>query len=228
MVYWVWDNCRRVADFSDIIIATDDERIAIAVQEFGAKAILTPSDCSSPTERTYIVSRSVNADFYVMVNGDEPLVRPETISAAIPEKLDPNEVAVTNLMYEVTNPIDVVDATNIKVVTDDEGFALYISRSPIPYPKGSSDFIYHKFVGITGFTKPALEFYHSCNKGILEKAEDVDELRFVEHGKKVKFINVTCDSLSVDTPKDVETVEKKMNKASPKCKDFEPDLATRG
>lgn len=118
-------------------------------------------------------------------------------------------------MTDCENVVDAVDVTNIKVATNSYGYCVYLSRFPIPYPKGTSDFEYQKFIGVTGFTPEALNFFHETPKGILERAEDVDELRFVENGIPTKFINVHSKTLSVDTIKDVHDVEKKLKQIEP-------------
>ena len=207
MIRWVYEHCTSVKGFDEVIIATDDQRIQNETESFGAKTVMTPVDCKSPTERLFIVSQDIDSDFYVMVNGDEPTLSSEIISCCIPVDFNSSEIYVRNLMTVCKNPSDVVDTTNIKVVTDVNGNCMYLSRSPIPFPKGSSVNKYRKFVGVTGFTKSALEFFHNTVPGDVEKAEDVDELRFVENGKHVEFIEVSVDSLSVDSPKDVAIVE---------------------
>ncbi len=206
MIQWVYEHCKQVGTFDDVIVATDDERIYRKVQEFEAHVLMTSKDCPSPTERLYTVSQIVDADFYVMVNGDEPTLSPNIIANCIPSGKIP-DVYVRNLMTVFDNVSDVVDSTNIKVVTDANGICLYLSRSPIPYPKGAPVEKYKKFVGVTGFTKSALKFYHDTSIGELEKTEDVDELRFVENGKPVEFVEVKVKSLSVDSPKDIAVVE---------------------
>lgn len=210
MIYWVWKHCSEVSGFSEVLVATDDCRIKDAAESFGAKVVMTPVECGSPTERLKIVSDTTPADFYVMVNGDEPLLTPEQISKCIPDHVDPDAIYVQNLMTECKNGVEVIDVTNIKVVTNAEGFGMYVSRSPVPYPKGHNDYKYQKFVGVTGFTKAALDYYCNTAPGILEKIEDVDELRFIENGKPVRFVMIECLNCSVDTKKDIEIVEKLM------------------
>ena len=203
MIYWVWKNCVDTNAFSEIVVATDDDRIKTTVESFGGRAIMTPSDCDSPSVRTWMISEIIEADYYIRVNGDEPLLKPETIVKCIPEDVDRDSITVTNLMTRCTNAADVIDVSNIKVVTDDKGYGLYISRSPVPFPKGNSNFDYMKFVGVTGLSKGALNFFHNTPRGRLEKIEDLDELRFIEHGEKVRYIEVESDSFSIDTHKDL-------------------------
>ena len=109
-------------------------------------------------------------------------------------------------MSLIQKPSEVVDETNIKVVTDSDGYALFFSRSPIPHPKSSIRFEYYKHLGVLAYSRQALEFFATTPKGEIEKIEDINELRFVEHGKKLKMIPVRAASLSVDTPKDLDYV----------------------
>lgn len=109
-------------------------------------------------------------------------------------------------MTELTNPLEAVDFSKIKIATDVYGYGLYLARSPIPYPKGTSDFTFKKFVGVQCFTKSALEFCYNSPRGPLEAAEDIDEFRFLENGQRIQFIEAEVTTLSVDTPKDLDKV----------------------
>ena len=165
MIRWVWEHCREVKEFDAVYVATDSEKIKEAAESFGAEVIMTASDHDTATERLYEVSRKVDADLYVMVNGDEPLLTREAIVQCIPPDLDPDSLFVSNLMTDFSNPVEVVDATNLKIVTAADNRCLFISRSPIPYPKGSLDVIYHKFVGVGAFTRKALHSARTYREG---------------------------------------------------------------
>ena len=207
MIWWVYKHCKEVECFDKVYVATDSERIKKACLEFGADVIMTSSDHDTATERLYEVSTKIDADLYVMVNGDEPLLTCQDIIKCIPENLNPNEFYVSNLMTNFENPVEVVDATNLKIVTNEKGLALFISRSPIPYPKGNMDYVYHKFVGVGAFTKQALHYYHTTPRVPIEKIEENDSFRFIENQMPIYYINAHCKSLSVDTPKDIQGVE---------------------
>ena len=116
-------------------------------------------------------------------------------------------------MTDFENPVEVVDPTNLKVVTAEDGVCLFISRAPIPFPKGDMDYVYQKFVGVGAFTKTALDFYHDTPRGKVEKIEENDSFRFIENHRTCIYINAHCKSLSVDTPKDRDAVEAFMRKA---------------
>ena len=117
---------------------------------------------------------------------------------------------VSNLMTDFSNPVEVVDPTNLKIVTNKDGVCLFISRAPIPFPKGDMHYAYQKFVGVGAFTRAALDYYHSTPRGPVEKIEENDSFRFIENRKDCYYINAHCKTLSVDTPKDREAVERYM------------------
>ena len=206
MLFWVYKHCKEVSVFDDVFVATDSEKIRLAALEFGAKVVMTSSSHDTATERLYEVSQKIMADLYVMVNGHEPLLLADDIVKCIPENLDPDSFYVSNLMTDFSNPVEVVDATNLKIVTNSKGLCLFISRSPIPYPKGNMDYVYHKFVGVGAFTQKALDYYHNTPRGPIEKIEENDSFRFIENQMPIYYINAHCKSLSVDTPKDIDGV----------------------
>jgi 3-deoxy-manno-octulosonate cytidylyltransferase (CMP-KDO synthetase) len=212
MIQWVYDHCCESSVFSEVFVATDCEEIKAVCEGFGAKVVMTSSDHDTATDRLYEVSQKIDADLYVMVNGDEPVLRAEAIEKCIPENLQPDDFYVSNLMTDFEDPVEVVDATNLKIVTNRDGICLFISRSPIPYPKGSMNFTYHKFVGVGAFTKKALEYYHTTERGPVEKVEENDSFRFIENRKDIYYINAHCKSLSVDTFKDIAQVEAYLNR----------------
>ena len=158
MIQWVWSHCMEVPEFDEVYVATDSDKIRTAVEGFGGKVIMTSSDHDTATERLYEVSTKVEADLYVMVNGDEPLLRRDAIIRCIPDNIEEGQLYVSNLMTDFSNPVEVVDATNLKIVVDRNDRCLFISRSPIPYPKGAMDYVFHKFVGVGAFNRKALEF----------------------------------------------------------------------
>lgn len=210
MVYWVWKHSKEVEYFDEVYVATDSEEISKIAQEFGAKTVMTSSDCETATERLYEVSQKIKADLYVMVNGDEPLVQARDIIKCIPKKIPEDGFYVSNLMTDFSDPVEVVDSTNLKIVTNKDGICLFISRAPIPYPKGNMDYQYQKFVGVGAFTTKALEYYHNTPRGPIEKIEENDSFRFIENRKDCYYINAHCKTLSVDTPKDRVQVERYM------------------
>lgn len=207
MIWWVHNQLKMVPELAEVFVATDDIRIENVCNKYGIKTFMTSTSHKTHLDRLFEVSTKVNADFYVNVNGDEPLIEADAIKKIIPKDIAPESLFVSNLMTELKNPLEAVDFSKIKIATDVDGYGLYMARSPIPYPKGTYNFVYKKFVGVQCFTKSALEFCYKSKRGPLEAAEDIDEFRFIENGQRIKFIDAVVNTLSVDTPKDLEAVK---------------------
>ena len=206
MIWWVYNQVKKVENLSEVYVATDDERIKTECEKYDIKVVMTKDTHKTHLDRLAEFVQIIDADFYININGDEPLIDPKNIAKLVPNGVSPDEFYFANAMTLVKNPVEVVDNARIKIVTDVDGYGLYMARTPIPYPKGSSNFEYKKFVGIQCFSKSALEFCGVTERGEIEGIEDIDEYRFLEHGKKVKFIPVDASSFSVDTKKDLEKV----------------------
>jgi 3-deoxy-manno-octulosonate cytidylyltransferase (CMP-KDO synthetase) len=171
---------------------------------------MTEPHHATGTDRIAEVATRVPADLYVNIQGDEPMVRPASISAAIVPFLESRalDYEVTNLMAPIRRAPDIIDSTVPKVVVNDDGYAVYLSRSPIPYPKDSHGYSYYRQVCVYGFTPAALAAFAKLKPGPSERAEGIELLRFIEHGIRVKFFEVDDDSVAVDTPSDLETVRR--------------------
>ena len=211
MIWWVYKRVSKVKQLNEIIVATDDERIQSVCNQYEIPVIMTSSNHPNGAMRLQEVSETITADFYVQLNGDEPLMNTDAIIAAIPETVPQDVEFGTNIITQIDNPAQVLDSSNIKMVFDDEMNALYMSRTPIPYPFKSIDFQYYKHVGIIGYNKKMLDFYKNSTPGRFEQIEGIDTLRFLDYGKQLKLSLVPdCHSLSVDTQKDLEMVRRMM------------------
>lgn len=213
MVWWVYQQARKVQSLTEVYVATDDERILNCCYKFSIPAILTSREHKTAAHRLQEVSEKKKADFYVQINGDEPLIDPSSIAAVIPKDEDIllKTAFGTNIITEIYDPIQLMDVSNIKVVFDKNLRALYMSRTPVPYPFSSIQFQYFKHVGIIGYNKEMLDFYHDTKPGALERIEGIDTLRFIDYGKMLQFIVVhNYQTLSVDTPKDLDWVRRIM------------------
>ncbi len=206
MIWWVYNQVKKSLMIDKIIVATDDKRIADVCSSYNLDFVMTASTHGTSTERVFEVANKVSSDLYLVINGDEPLIDPKVIEKIIPSKIPEDKIFVSNLMTEIKIPSEVIDFTNIKVVTDYESNALFMSRSPIPYPKASLDYKYYKHVGVLIYNFAALKFFAETKKGYNEKIEDVNEIRFIENGVKLHMVQVESNSLSVDTPKDLEVI----------------------
>ncbi|HCT90065.1 MAG TPA: 3-deoxy-manno-octulosonate cytidylyltransferase [Lachnospiraceae bacterium] len=207
MVWWVYQQALKSARLDELIVATDDARIEAVCKKYDMNVIMTSDRHPTTASRMLEVSQKIAADFYVTINGDEPMIDPMAIDAAVPDRVLQDTEFGTNTICPFTDPVGVVDPTNIKVVFDDNFKALYMSRTPIPYPYASLAFKYYKHVGVIGYNRKMLEFYGTSTPGRFEKIEGIDTLRFIDYGKLLQFCPAEIrESLSVDTPKDLEKV----------------------
>lgn len=207
MIWWVYNQVKKVNELDSVYVATDNMKIAEKCKELNINYIMTRDNHGTSTERLYEVAQKIEADYYLCINGDEPLIDPSIIREILAVDTIKEDIYVANLMTTIKDPVEVVDNTNIKVVTDVNNNAIYMSRSPIPHPKSSMNFEYKKHLGILLYNYEALKFFSETNRDFLENIEDINEIRFIEHGKKIKMIEVDANTLSVDTPKDLEKVK---------------------
>jgi 3-deoxy-manno-octulosonate cytidylyltransferase (CMP-KDO synthetase) len=197
----------KVEKINKIVVATDDKRIVECCKKYDIPTILTSSEHRTAANRLQEVSQKIEADFYLQINGDEPLIQYELLSIAIPNEVPQDVEFGTNIITKMTSPVEVMDNSNIKVVFDDKLKALYMSRTPIPYPFKSLNYEYYKHVGIIGYNKKMLDFYANSKPGKFELIEGIDTLRFLDYGKTLQFIIAdNVKTLSVDTEKDLEKV----------------------
>lgn len=217
MIEHVYRQAEKVSEISEVYVATDDDRILSVCCDRGMRCVMTSSSHRTGTDRIGEVAKKTIADVYVNIQGDEPLIEPETIRAAIVPFLEldqvrGDEIIVTNLMTPIKNPVDLINSTVPKVIAAKDGRGVFLTRSAAPFPKGSLDVTYYKQVCVYGFTPAALSFF--CNygkqygKGVVEAIEDIEILRFIENGHCVKYIEVESDTIAVDTPNDLERVRK--------------------
>ena len=210
MIWWVYQQCMKVEDFDEVYVATDDDKIFSACTELGVKVIMTSDTHRTGTDRIGEVARKIPADLIVNIQGDEPLLEPATIKAAIEPFYHNPDLQISNLMAKITDPIDAVNCTVPKVITNRDGIGVYLTRATAPYPKGSLDYAYYKQVCVYGFKPEALQFY--CDYGMtygkakVEAVEDIEILRFIENGYKVQYIEVDSETVAVDTPNDLAKV----------------------
>ncbi len=209
MVWWVYQRVSKSKLLDEIYVAADDKRIEEVCMRYDIPVIMTSSTHLTGAHRLQEVSDKINADFYIQLNGDEPLIDYKAVDAAVPDEIPDDIEFGTNVITEIENTAGVLDVSNIKVVFDNNMNALYMSRIPVPYPFKSDNFQYYKHVGIIGYNKKMLDFYKNSQPGRLELIEGIDTLRFLDYGKQLKFSIVhNCRCLSVDTEKDLETARR--------------------
>jgi 3-deoxy-manno-octulosonate cytidylyltransferase (CMP-KDO synthetase) len=206
MLQWVYEGAQRAELLSDVLIATDDERILKVAAEIGAKALMTSRCHSSGTERVAEVAESARVSIVVNIQGDEPLITGEIIDSLV-LSLQDKAIPMATLMAKNKDISSLIDPHIVKVIVDKNSQALYFSRSPIPH--GASDFFF-QHIGIYGFQKDFLLNFRSMARSRLEKIENLEQLRAIENGFRIKMVEIPFPSLSVDTPQDIIKVEERL------------------
>ena len=232
MVQHVYERAQRSRYLSDVLIATDDDRIASGVRHFGARVRMTRADHASGTDRLAEIAASEQATLYVNIQGDEPLIDPEAIDAAILSVLGDEAVSMGTLKKRIVDPTDILNTNVVKVITNLLGDAIYFSRSPIPYertggsgtietrkssrrptptgPDGTHSVhspLFFKHIGLYVYRRDFLVHYPDLTVGPLERAERLEQLRALENGYKIRVVETEYESLGVDTPEDLERVD---------------------
>jgi 3-deoxy-manno-octulosonate cytidylyltransferase (CMP-KDO synthetase) len=211
MIQHVYERAKLAKRADQVIVATDDERILKAVEEFGGEARMTRADHRTGTERVAEVAAHVAGDVFVNVQGDEPLLDPAAVDTAVSSLLEEPPASISTVATPVKTPGDIMDPNVVKTVVDFDGNALYFSRAPIPWVRdtGSKILVRHmKHLGLYVFQREALLEYPTLPQGELERIEQLEQLRWMENGWKIRVAEVEHDAVSVDVPADVERVEK--------------------
>ena len=206
MIWWTYNRVLKVKELEEVYVATDDERIKDVCEQYNMNVILTSKEHPTHVHRIQEVAQHIEADLYVCVCGDEPIIDYEIIPNVIPRDTD-REFLVSALMREILDPTEVIDPAKIKIITKTDNYALALSRTPIPFPYKSLEFKYKKIIGVECYNRKALDFFVNTEKGPLEMIEDVTLLRYLEHGIDISFSLVDSYELAVDTRKDLERVK---------------------
>ena len=216
MIWWVYQNCKKVPEFDEVYVATDDDRIMKVCLEYGMSSVMTSTDHPTGTDRVAEVAEKIPADIYVNVQGDEPLMEPHVMSSAIAPLLKNPEIHITNCMTRIKDPVELINCTVPKVITNKDDVGIYLTRSATPYPKGRIVYDHYKQICVYAFRPNALSFFKEYGKKYgkakIEEIEDIEILRFIENGFKVQYVNVESDSIAVDTPNDLEKVREFLKK----------------
>jgi 3-deoxy-manno-octulosonate cytidylyltransferase (CMP-KDO synthetase) len=210
MIQRVFEQAQQAKSLARVLVATDDERILQAVAAFGGDAVMTRADHRSGTERMAEVAVQIAADAYVNVQGDEPLIDPAAIDAAVGALCEDAAVNTSTISVPIRNPADIMDPNVVKVVVDFQGDALYFSRAPIPWVRDDSlrlEAQHAKHLGLYVFRRDALIEFPTLPPGQWEKLEQLEQLRLLENGYKIRVVETEQDSVSVDVPADVARVE---------------------
>ena len=215
MIERVYERAKSARRVDRVIVATDDDRIAKAVTSFGGEARMTRPDHRTGTERVAEVAAHVDGEVFVNVQGDEPLLDPAAVDTAVSALLEEPQAAVATVATPIKVPGDIMDPNVVKVVLDFDDNALYFSRAPIPWVRdtGSAIQVRHlKHLGLYVFQREALLEYPTLPQGELERIEQLEQLRWLENGSKIRVAEVEHDAISVDVLEDVARVEKLLQK----------------
>lgn len=210
MLQHVFERARAARYLTQVIIATDDARIADAARSFGAPVRMTRGDHPSGTDRVAEIASADAAEIIVNIQGDEPLIDPAAIDAAILTVADEKDVPMGTLMKRISDPADLSNPNVVKVITDLYGRAIYFSRLPIPFVRETSldSLTRFKHIGLYVYRREFLLSYSDLPVGPLEQAERLEQLRALENGFPIRVAETEYESLGVDTPEDFERVSK--------------------
>jgi 3-deoxy-manno-octulosonate cytidylyltransferase (CMP-KDO synthetase) len=211
MVQHVYERTKRAQTVHKVLVATDDQRIVDAVKVFGGEARMTRSDHRTGTERIAEVAAHESGDIFVNVQGDEPLIDPASIDTAVAALLEEPPAQIATVATPIRHAADIMDPNVVKAVLDFDENALYFSRAPVPWIRDTQQKIhvrYWKHLGLYVFQRDALLEYPTLPQGELEKIEQLEQLRWLENGWRIRVAEVARDAVSVDVPEDISRVEK--------------------
>jgi len=206
----------RVADtrlFDEVYVVTDDDRIEEAIREVGGKVIRSKKEHNSGSDRLAEASRDLDVDIIVNVQGDEPFTDKENLQKVIDifAKDLTKSIAVASLMEHITDPDDIANPNNVKVVVNKFGEALYFSRNIIPFPRDPNTKVsYYKHIGIYAYRKEALQQFTELPPSLLEETEKLEQLRYLENGFKIRLALTDIPTIGIDTPEDLERARKRL------------------
>jgi 3-deoxy-manno-octulosonate cytidylyltransferase (CMP-KDO synthetase) len=212
MIQWVYEKSKQSKLCNRVVVATDDERVATAVRGFGGEVVMTSADIQNGTDRMAAVSRMIDGDIFVNVQGDEPLIDGETIDQAIRPVMS-GQFDLATLRVPLKSSEALLNMNVVKVIVDDQNRALYFSRYPIPYSrvepaKAEPPFLSFQHVGIYVYRKETLLKVSALPATDLEKAESLEQLRAMKAGIAIGVFETEFESVGVDTPEDLEKVRR--------------------
>ncbi len=212
VIQHVYEQAVRARRADAVVVATDDRRILEAVERFGGRAVMTSPDARSGTERAAEAARARSEAVIINVQGDEPLVQPEMVDQ-LAEYLERHRaVPMASVMTRLRRGEDAANPNVVKVVVDRDGFALYFSRAPIPFMRQETS-PFFKHIGVYGFQRHFLLQFPHLDPTPLEQAEQLEQLRALEHGYRLKLLETAHDTAGVDTPDDLARIEAMMSQA---------------
>ncbi|MCM2276473.1 MAG: 3-deoxy-manno-octulosonate cytidylyltransferase [Oligoflexia bacterium] len=212
MVQWVYERASRARGIARTVVATDDERVASVVRDFGGEVVMTSTELASGTDRVAAVADRIEGDIFVNVQGDEPLIVSEAIERAV-ELVRGGRFPMSTVMTSLKSSAELHERSVVKVIADRTGRAIYFSRLPIPYgrgpePAGSEPFVCFRHVGLYVYDRATLMRFRALPPSPLEKAEVLEQLRALAEGIPIGIAEVEFRSIGVDTPEDLDQVRR--------------------
>jgi|SRR5262245_33902791 len=207
MIQHVYERARRVGGVDRCLVATDDERIRAAVARFGGDVVMTSGAHRTGTDRIAEVAGALDAEVVVNVQGDLPLLDPAMVEAAVAPLRADSALPMATIKTAIESRAELDNPNVVKVVTDDAGYALYFSRSPLPYHRdgaGAGAVLGYKHIGLYAYRRDFLLSFARLAPSPLEQAEQLEQLRALERGFRIKVAEVAAASIEVDTPADLE------------------------
>jgi len=215
LIRHVWEKAVLCKELDEVLIACDHEDVFKAAQSFKAQVVMTNPKHPSGSDRIAEAVKDLKVDIVVNIQGDEPFIDPKTIDAlAVLLKQDAHTMVGT-VIKEITSEEDFLNPNVVKCVVDNQGYALYFSRSPIPYYRHKNASVgakKYKHLGLYAYRKDFLMQYKDWPKGALESAEELEQLRILEHGINIKTTVTTSESIAVDTPQDLQKAKEWFDK----------------
>ena len=216
MIQHVWQRARQCRQLDDVLIACDHADVLKAAQGFGAKAAMTDPNHPSGSDRIAEAVKNLDADIIVNIQSDEPFIDPATVDSLALLLKNDSQCQMGTVVKEITDDQDLANANVVKCVLDAAGYALYFSRAPIPYNRNAAKpagLKLYKHLGLYAYRKEFLLKYTSWPKSILESTEQLEQLRALEHGVRIKTVETKAESVAVDTPDDLKKAEQFLRNA---------------
>jgi 3-deoxy-manno-octulosonate cytidylyltransferase (CMP-KDO synthetase) len=211
MIQWVYENSKKAEKINDVIVATDDDRIAQVVIAFGGNVIMTSEQNRSGTDRVGEAADKLglsSEDIIVNVQGDQPLIDPPCLDDVVRPFFDEPDISMSTLAFKIVRKEEITNPKHVKVIFDQSMFALYFSRSPIPFGRDRDiHFDTYRHLGVYAYTRKYLDIFRKLPEGRLEQIEKLEQLRALEYGHKIKIVLTEYDSPEVDIAEDVGRVE---------------------
>lgn len=211
MLQRVYEQAKQAKNITEVVVATDDHRIFEAVTTFGGKAVMTSESNRSGTDRVAEAAEKINLcpdDIVINIQGDQPLLDPRCLDQVVGPFLSNDELEMSTLAFAIISENEITNPKDVKVTFDNQGFALYFSRSPIPLARDADiRFDTYKHLGIYAYTRRFLDVFKNMPEGNLESIEKLEQLRALEYGHRIKVVVTAYDSPEVDIPEDIARIE---------------------